>query len=125
MTLLYLENDDKKDFYFYDTDKKEVTSIYRPMGLLGENIAIIDVPKALQKRTGMVFTTVKVDGKELPGWTYQDKAFADYALLYVMNDAGDKVYYQYEKTAIDISGGLPVNIRRIVCGHIRSFLPDE
>jgi probable serine/threonine-protein kinase DDB_G0267686 len=98
MTLLYLENDDKKDFYFYDTEKKEVTSIYRPVGLLGENIAIIDVPKALQKRTGMVFTTVKVDGKELPGWTYQDKAFADYALLYVMNDAGDKVYYQYEKT---------------------------
>ncbi len=34
MTLLYLENDDKKDFYFYDTEKKEVTSIYRPMGLL-------------------------------------------------------------------------------------------
>ena len=23
---------------------------------------------------------------------------SDYALLYVMNDAGDKVYYQYEKS---------------------------
>lgn len=97
MTLLYLENGDKKDFYFYDTEKQEVTSIYRPMGLLGENIAIIDVPKNLQKRTGMTFTTVKIDGKEMPGWTYDDKAFADYALIYVMNDAGDQLYYQYEK----------------------------
>lgn len=97
MTLLYLENGDKKDFYFYDTEKQEVTSIYRPMGLLGENIAIIDVPKHLQKRTGMTFTTVKIDGKEMPGWTYDDKAFANYALIYVMNDAGDQLYYQYEK----------------------------
>lgn len=98
MTLLYLEDKDEKDFYFYDPKKEEVTSIYRPMALAGENVAMVDVPTNLQNREGMVFGTVEVDGKKLPGWTYKDKAFSNYVQIYVMNDAGDYVYYQYEKT---------------------------
>ena len=98
MTLVYLENGKQKDFYFYDTKEMKVTSIYRPMALIGENVAMIDVPKKLQKRDGMTFTEIQIDGQKLPGWTFDDPAFKDYALIYVMNDAGDCVYYQYEKT---------------------------
>lgn len=98
LTLLYLEDGKEKNFYFYDSKKEEVTSIYRPLALAGENVAMIDVPFELQKREGMIFGTVEVDGEKLPGWTYEDPAFSNYVQIYVMNDAGACVYYQYEKT---------------------------
>ena len=95
---LYLENDGKQDFYFYDEASKKVTSIYRPMAILNENIALIDVPKELQEREDMTFGEVDVDGVKFPGWTYDDEEFKNYALIYVMNEAGETVYYQYEKS---------------------------
>lgn len=98
ITLITLEKNGKKDFYIYDTNKNEIVSIYQPIALCGENVAIIDIPQELQNRKGMKFTKVKVDKVELEGWTFNDDAFKNYALIYVMNDAGKKVYYQYEKT---------------------------
>ncbi|MCB6603843.1 hypothetical protein LI129_23865, partial [Erysipelatoclostridium ramosum] len=69
-----------------------------PMALLGNNVFIVDVPKNLQTREGMTFTTVKIDKYELNGWTFKDAAFENYALLYVMDEKGNMVYYQYEAT---------------------------
>lgn len=44
----------------------------------------------------MTFTTVTVDEKEIQGWKYDAPELKNYALLYVMNEKGEKVYYQYE-----------------------------
>ena len=60
----------------------------------------------------MNFTKVKVDGKEFTGWTFDDKNLENYALIYVMNDAGKYVYYQYEKTQNTLqlySGSAPLS----------------
>ena len=76
----------------------KVTSIFRPMALLGNALFIVDVPENLQEREGMTFTTVSVDEQELPGWTFDDPQFSDYALIYAMNEKGELNYYQYEKT---------------------------
>lgn len=59
---------------------------------------VVDVPKNLQTREGMNFTTVKIDNYELNGWTFKDTAFENYALIYVMDEKGNMVYYQYEAT---------------------------
>ena len=64
ITLVYLQSEGTEGYYIYDETKQEVVSVYEPMAVLGQNIVRIDVPENLQKREGMNFTKVKVDGKE-------------------------------------------------------------
>ena len=112
ITLVYLQREGTEGYYIYDETKQEVVSVYEPMAVLGQNIVRIDVPENLQKREGMNFTKVKVDGKEFTGWTFDDKNLENYALIYVMNDAGKYVYYQYEKTQNTLqlySGSAPLS----------------
>lgn len=112
ITLVYLQSEGTEGYYIYDETKQEVVSVYEPMAVLGQNIVRIDVPENLQKREGMNFTKVKVDGKEFTGWTFDDKNLENYALIYVMNDAGKYVYYQYEKTQNTLqlySGSAPLS----------------
>lgn len=99
-TVVYLQDDKtkEKNYYIYNTDTNTVETMLRPMALLGNNVFIVDVPKNLQTREGMTFTTVKIDKYELNGWTFKDAAFENYALLYVMDEKGNMVYYQYEAT---------------------------
>ncbi|MCR0410611.1 cadherin-like beta sandwich domain-containing protein [[Clostridium] innocuum] len=99
-TVVYLQDDKtkEKNYYIYNTDTNTVETMLRPMALLGNNVFIVDVPKNLQTREGMNFTTVKIDNYELKGWTFKDKAFENYALIYVMDEKGNMVYYQYEAT---------------------------
>lgn len=99
-TVIYLidEESGARSFYLYDEESGKVTSIFRPMALLGNALFIVDVPENLQEREGMTFTTVSVDEQELPGWTFDDPQFSDYALIYAMNEKGELNYYQYEKT---------------------------
>lgn len=99
-TVVYLQDDKtkEKNYYIYNTETNAVESILRPMALLGNNVFVVDVPKNLQTREGMKFTTVKIDKYELNGWTFNDAAFQNYALIYVMDEKGSMVYYQYEAT---------------------------
>ena len=99
-TVVYLQDDKtkEKNYYIYNTDTNTVETMLRPMALLGNNVFVVDVPKKLQTREGMNFTTVKIDNYELNGWTFKDTAFENYALIYVMDEKGNMVYYQYEAT---------------------------
>ena len=99
-TVVYLQDDKtkEKNYYIYNTDTNTVETMLRPMALLGNNVFVVDVPKNLQTREGMNFTTVKIDNYELNGWTFKDTAFENYALIYVMDEKGNMVYYQYEAT---------------------------
>ncbi|MEG0469643.1 MAG: cadherin-like beta sandwich domain-containing protein [Longicatena sp.] len=99
MTLLYMQDEKtgEKNLYIYDEAKKEVTSIYKPFAFAGKNLVMVDIPKELQERKGMKLSTVKLGDVEVNAWVFEDKTFANYALLYVMDEAGNMVYYQYEK----------------------------
>lgn len=97
ITVIYLQKDTEKNFYIYD-EEKGVVSIYIPMGILGNNLGIIDVPTELQKREGMTFQRVTIEDAELPGWTFNDEAFENYFLIYAMDEFGVCQYYQYEST---------------------------
>lgn len=99
-TVLYLQDDTtkEKNYYIYNTETNTVETIFRPMVLLGNQVFIVDVPENLQKRDGMTFTKVTIDKVELDGWTFNDEALENYALIYVMDEKGNMVYYQYEAT---------------------------
>ncbi len=99
-TVLYLidEESSERNFYLYDEESGKVTSIFRPMALLGNMLFIVDIPENLQKRDRMTFAAVTVDEQELPGWTFDDPQFENYVLIYAMNEKGEMNYYQYEQT---------------------------
>ncbi|MCI8271347.1 MAG: cadherin-like beta sandwich domain-containing protein [Erysipelotrichaceae bacterium] len=98
ITLVYLiDEKSEKNFYIYEGDR--IISVYKPIALLGNNLAIIDIPEDMQVRKGMVFGEVEIDGQKMPGWRFENEAFSDYSLVYLMNEKGEKVFYQYEKNS--------------------------
>ena len=96
ITLLYLNGDDGNNFYIYDEKTQKVTSIYKPVGVLGQNLIIVNVPANLQTRSNMKFTTIEVDKVKFPGWTFEDESFKDFAIIYALDQNGKEVYYQYD-----------------------------
>ena len=98
ITLVYLENESgDRNFYIYEQEQG-VTSIFRPVSILGRNVIVYDLTEAEQVRENMVYSEVMIDGVTLYGWTYENPDFANYIHIMVMNESGEKVVYQYEKT---------------------------
>lgn len=96
--VLYLSEDKTKTagFYLYDVEKNKIISSFKPIVLLGNSLYLIDIGEEQKEKEHMTFTTVTVDEKEIQGWKYDAPELKNYALLYVMNEKGEKVYYQYE-----------------------------
>lgn len=98
VSLVYLVNESgEKNFYIYE-EGHGITSIFRPVSILGRNVIVYDLPEEEQARDNMVYSEVTIDGTTLYGWTYENPDFADYIHISVMNEFGEKVVYQYEKT---------------------------
>lgn len=96
-TIVFLVNDaGEKNFYLFENN--QVTSIFKPVGLFGRNLYIIDVPTEKQKMKGFTFGEVVIKDEKFGGWTFDDEAFANYSVIYVMDELGNIKYYQYEKT---------------------------
>lgn len=99
LTIIYMIDDNnEKNFYLYDEATKMISSVYKPIALLGRNVAIIDIPTELQKRISMNYGEYDVDTIKLMGWTFEDPAFENYVLLYLMDEKGKMQYYLYEKS---------------------------
>ncbi len=98
MTLVYMVTEaGEKNFYMYD-EEKGITSVFRPVSILGRNVIVFDLTEEEQVRENMVYSEVTIDGITIHGWTYENPDFANYAHILVMNEFGEKVFYQYEKT---------------------------
>ncbi len=98
MTLVYMVTEaGEKNFYMYD-EEKGITSMFRPVSILGRNVILFDLTEEEQVRENMIYSEVTIDGITMHGWKYENPDFADYAHILVMNEFGEKVFYQYEKT---------------------------
>lgn len=98
MTLVYMVSEaGEKNFYMYD-EEKGITSVFRPVSILGRNVILFDLTEEEQVRENMVYSEVTIDGITMQGWTYENPEFANYIHILVMNEFGEKVFYQYEKT---------------------------
>lgn len=100
LTLLYLRDEEgKSNFYIYDEKKGEVLSVYQPIQLAGKDFVQLSIVRDMQKRSGMKFSSkIKIGDLMLSGWEYEDQAYQNYVLLYLMNGEGKSNYYLYEKT---------------------------
>lgn len=98
LTLVYMVNEgNEKNFYIYD-EEKGITSVFKPVSILGRNVVIFDLTEEEQKRDNMAYSEVTIDGITMYGWTYENPEYANYVQILVMNEFGEKVVYQYEKT---------------------------
>ncbi len=96
-TIIYLmDEDNQKNFYLYDDGKVE--SMFKPITISGMKLYMVDIDEKTQKREGMTYTEIEVDKQKMMGWTFQDKSFENYMLIYVMDTTGEMKDYQYEKT---------------------------
>lgn len=96
LTILYLENaSGEKDFYMYE-EEKGITSLFRPVSILGRNVIIYDLTEEEQSRDGMKFQEVTIDGITMNGWVYEAPGYENYVQIPVINEFGEKVIYQHE-----------------------------
>ena len=97
ITVLYLQDENSKDFYLYD-EVNGITSKYVPHTINGNQLGFIDIPEEIQEKKGFTYQEVIIDDKPLMGWVFNNESFANYALIYAMNENGQFNYYQYENT---------------------------
>lgn len=97
-TIVYMvDKKGEKNFYLYD-EKEGITSVFIPTTILGRNVYIIDVKKDDLDLEDMKFKDITINNNTLKGWVFEDKDYAHYSLIMVMNEKGEKVIYQYEDT---------------------------
>lgn len=98
LTIVYLVDETgEKNFYIFE-EEKGITSVFRPVSLLGRNLILYDLTDEEQIREYMTMQELTIDGISVKGWVYDVDGYEDYALIPVMNEFGEKVIYQYEKT---------------------------
>lgn len=97
-TLVYMVDEaGNKNFYIFE-EEQGLISVFKPVSILGRNVIIYDLTEEEQVRENMVYSEVTIDNITLYGWIYENPDFADYIHIKVMNEFGEKVIYQYEKT---------------------------
>lgn len=110
-TIVYLQNEaGEKGFYLFENN--EVVSVFRPTSILGHNIFLVDLNETQQKLDGLTYSEVTIDGQTFMGFVFDDPAFANYSVIYVMDEQGQMVYYQHESTQNTLqlyANGAPVS----------------
>lgn len=94
-TIVYLiDEEDQKGFYLLEDGK--VTSSFVPVSIAGRTLYQIDVPSDQRSFAGMQFQTVTIKDLELSGWVFDDPDLENFCVIYVMNEKGERAYYQYD-----------------------------
>lgn len=96
--ILYMVNE-KGERGFYIFENNGIISKFTPIALLGNNYIMLEIPEDLKNRDLMSYKDeIEVDIYKMPGWEYDDSQLSNYKIVYLMNDKGEKNYYQYEKS---------------------------
>lgn len=97
-TIVFMtDENNEKAFYLFE-EGKGITSIFNPVSILGRNVYLIDLSKDETIKEGMKYQELTIDNQKLMGWVYDDAQYSQYSLFTVMNEFGDKVTYQHEKS---------------------------
>ncbi len=97
ITVLYLQDENSKDFYLYD-EINGIQSKYTSLKINGKELGFVDVPKELQEKNGFTYQELTINEQTLMGWVFNNESFANYSLIYAMDENGKFNFYQYENT---------------------------
>lgn len=97
LTLVYLMDEQgNKNFYIYEDGK--IIRQYETIEIQGRTYVLLNIPEELNEQDGLVFSKIKLGDLEIDGWSFEDKNHANYSVVYLMNEAGEKCLYTYEGT---------------------------
>lgn len=97
-TIVYLSDENNaKSFYIYE-ENKGIVSIFKPVSILGRNLYVVDLAEEDTVKEEMTYQEIEIDGQKIMGWIYNNPAYANYKLFTAMNEFGQMVLYQHEKT---------------------------
>ncbi|WP_082189882.1 cadherin-like beta sandwich domain-containing protein [Candidatus Stoquefichus sp. SB1] len=97
LVLVYLMDESgNKNFYICENGK--IMGKYETIEINGKSYTLIDIPSDIEKQDGLKRSKVKIGDLEIEGWTFEDQEHANYSVVYLMNDAGEKNLYSYEST---------------------------
>lgn len=86
------------NYYIFNEEDGLVESIYIPVILFSKSYAVVDIPEDEELTTGFKEADIDIDGQTLPGYEFENKDFANYAILYLMDENGKSNFYQFERT---------------------------
>ncbi|MEG0684783.1 MAG: oxidoreductase, partial [Coprobacillus sp.] len=96
ITIAYLVNESgEKSFYIIDENK--VQQKYETVTIGGKLYVILDRIKSEQTSL-LKESTVKIGDIELNGWIFDNENQANYSIVYLINEKGEKGLYTYEGT---------------------------
>lgn len=94
--LFILDENGKSNYYIYSETEKKLMSIYIPITINSRYYGIISIPSTEQSLNGFSYNVLTIDKIEFNGFKFNDKQFADYFLIYLMDENGNKNYYLYD-----------------------------
>lgn len=97
LTLLYML-DEQNNKEFYVVHNGEIRCKYQPVIINNRNFIPLDAPIKLQNNKGLKYGKIVINEKEYSGWQFEDKMFANYSLIYLMDETGNANIYQYESS---------------------------
>lgn len=97
LTICYLVNENgEKDFYVVHDGKIQYR--FQRVEIDGRIFFVVPCSENMKEREGFIFKKVTVQENEYDGWVYENPAMNHYFQLYLMNEKGEKSFYDYETT---------------------------
>lgn len=93
-------------FYLLDKDNKSIISTFKQVAIAGREYGIVDdlntfeyCKNILNDTSFFEETTINIDSASYRGFNYKDTNYKNYHLIYLMNEKGELMMYQYETTS--------------------------
>lgn len=108
ITLLYLQSsaDQKTGFYIYENDT--VVGEYKTITVNDKIYVLLQAPKDLAGVENLKTGTVTIGDVEVNCWNFDEKEKENYAIVYLLNEEGEKSLYTYENTEGTLQKYIPV-----------------
>lgn len=108
ITLLYLQSsaDQKTGFYIYENDT--VIGEYKTITVNDKIYVLLQAPKDLAGVENLKTGTVTIGDVEVNCWNFDEKEKENYAIVYLLNEEGEKSLYTYENTEGTLQKYIPV-----------------
>lgn len=97
LTICYLTDDENNKAFYVMNEGKPIYELKR-VEIDGRYFIVIPLEDSLKEREGFTFQKVTLKELELDGWVYDDQAMKNYLQVYLLNEDGEKHFYEYETT---------------------------
>lgn len=97
LMVCYLVDENNNKAFYVIENEKPIYELKR-VEIDGRYFIIVPIEDKLKNREEFIFQKVTLKELELDGWVYKDSAMKNYIQVYLLNENGEKSFYDYETT---------------------------